>query len=436
VSVLFIAVHKSISYSWFCAGQFFVTGDPAGFLLLTTLFDFIDGTSAPIFPASFQPKRHVFCGTKALESRDGLPHFMDNGQTPRSPGDFLLGTAPPLDGTAHKGQAGRIGVLGGSVDYAGAPFYAGMAALRVGAELLYLLTAEEATGPIKSYSPELMVSSVYNSARMTESGLSNATTVVTDEEQAAVRALATAEIDSMVAKVVALLPRLHSLAIGPGLCREPNVLEAVARIIEAGRDRSPQLPLILDADGLWLVNQRPDLMKGYSTAVLTPNAMEYKRLSNAVMGTEEVASLPALCDALGGPTIVRKGATDQICQPGMIIPLECSAEGAPRRPGGLGDFLAGTLAVLVSWAHRGEGLTRAVDGQQAQACAAACALVRRACLNAYTKRGRAMVAPDVLEEVGGAYEQLVAEAESNAGAGGGALGGGRGAGRAATHSRY
>ena len=50
------------------------------------------------------------------------------------------------------------GVLGGSVDYAGAPFYAGMAALRVGAELLYLFTAEEATGPIKGYSPELMAS--------------------------------------------------------------------------------------------------------------------------------------------------------------------------------------------------------------------------------------------------------------------------------------
>ena len=81
-------------------------------------------------------------------------------------GETLLDIAPPLDGKAHKGQAGRIGVLGGSVDYAGAPYYAGMAALRVGAELLYLLTAAEATVPIKSYSPELMVSAVYNTARI------------------------------------------------------------------------------------------------------------------------------------------------------------------------------------------------------------------------------------------------------------------------------
>jgi hypothetical protein len=29
-----------------------------------------------------------------------------------------------------------------------------------------------------------------------------------------------------------------------------------------GRAQSPQLPLVLDADGLWLINQRPDLVKG------------------------------------------------------------------------------------------------------------------------------------------------------------------------------
>jgi len=73
---------------------------------------------------------------------------------------FLQRVAPPLDGTAHKGQAGRVGVLGGSKDYTGAPYYAGQAALSVGADLLYLFTAEEACIPIKSYSPELMVRGV------------------------------------------------------------------------------------------------------------------------------------------------------------------------------------------------------------------------------------------------------------------------------------
>jgi hypothetical protein len=36
VPVLFIAVQESISYSWFCTGTILVTGESAGFLLLTT----------------------------------------------------------------------------------------------------------------------------------------------------------------------------------------------------------------------------------------------------------------------------------------------------------------------------------------------------------------------------------------------------------------
>ena len=52
-------------------------------------------------------------------------------------------------------------ILGGSIDYTGAPYYAGMSALRVGAEIVTVFTASEASIPIKSYSPEFMVSSVY-----------------------------------------------------------------------------------------------------------------------------------------------------------------------------------------------------------------------------------------------------------------------------------
>jgi len=38
---------------------------------------------------------------------------------------------PPLLETSHKGQSGRIGVLGGCEEYTGAPFFAAMSALRL-----------------------------------------------------------------------------------------------------------------------------------------------------------------------------------------------------------------------------------------------------------------------------------------------------------------
>ena len=45
--------------------------------------------------------------------------------------------------------------------------------------------------------------------------------------------------------------------------------EAVARVIGLARERG--LPLVIDADGLFLITQRPELIHGYERAVLTPN---------------------------------------------------------------------------------------------------------------------------------------------------------------------
>ena len=57
--------------------------------------------------------------------------------------------APPMTHDAHKGQGGRVGVLGGSGDYTGAPFFAAMAALRCGADLAYVFCAPSAAAAIK-----------------------------------------------------------------------------------------------------------------------------------------------------------------------------------------------------------------------------------------------------------------------------------------------
>jgi ATP-dependent NAD(P)H-hydrate dehydratase len=37
--------------------------------------------------------------------------------------------------------------------------------------------------------------------------------------------------------------------------------------------------LVLDADGLYMVGRQLDLIRGYRRAVLTPNVVEFKRLS-------------------------------------------------------------------------------------------------------------------------------------------------------------
>lgn len=72
----------------------------------------------------------------------------------------------PLSFDSHKGSSGRIGVLGGSAQYTGAPFYAAMASLQAGADLAHVFCAQEASLAIKSYSPELMVASVYSASEL------------------------------------------------------------------------------------------------------------------------------------------------------------------------------------------------------------------------------------------------------------------------------
>ena len=60
---------------------------------------------------------------------------------------------PALSREGHKGQMGRVGILGGSRDYCGAPYYASTASLKFGADLSYIFCSSMAAPPIKSYSP-------------------------------------------------------------------------------------------------------------------------------------------------------------------------------------------------------------------------------------------------------------------------------------------
>jgi ATP-dependent NAD(P)H-hydrate dehydratase len=83
---------------------------------------------------------------------------------------------PVLSNHSHKGQCGKIGVIGGSFEYTGnfriknlnigAPYYSAITALKVvnnfgfdfkGADIVHIFCAEGAATPIKCYSPEIIV---------------------------------------------------------------------------------------------------------------------------------------------------------------------------------------------------------------------------------------------------------------------------------------
>ena len=303
----------------------------------------------------------------------------------------VRGLVPALSWDLHKGQSGRVGVVGGSFEYTGAPYYAAASTLAVGADLCWVFCADAAAAPIKGYSPELIVAPSYASG--TRVFLDTVGPWVTGRGG-------------------------HGLVLGPGLGRDAGVLAAAADLFAL------DVPIVVDADGLWLVARRPGLVRGRKDTVLTPNAPEFERLRCAVAPESDAgdaaAALVAVARALGGVTVVKKGPVDLISDGTGDVLAVAGEPGCPRRCGGLGDVLSGTLCVLNARAAalptaaalqvRGgapaEGGARTAAGAPVWAAYAACVATRRAAAAAFARKRRAMTAPDVLDELGAAFEGM------------------------------
>jgi len=71
------------------------------------------------------------------------------------------------------------------------------------------------------------------------------------------------------------------LVIGPGLGREDYMISHAKTALNLAKENG--MYVLLDADALWMLGQDLGILKGYRRAVITPNVMEFKRLSEAVV---------------------------------------------------------------------------------------------------------------------------------------------------------
>ncbi|XP_060531214.1 ATP-dependent (S)-NAD(P)H-hydrate dehydratase [Cylas formicarius] len=274
--------------------------------------------------------------------------------------------APPLLSGKHKGQAGRVGVFGGSIEFTGAPYFAAIAALKVGADLAYVFTIKDAASVIKSYSPELMVLPHL------------------DDPQA-------------IEKIEPWLERLHVILLGPGLGRLNTTERVFEKAVEVCRAKSK--PIIIDADGLFFVAKNPAILKNYpAVVILTPNKMEFKRLvgDNDGDGTKVEQASEFL--KLTGPNVVIfcKDAEDEIITLGKSIKI--SGGGSGRRCGGQGDLLGGAMSTFLAWALEKRW-------EPGVACYAASKLTRDCNSRAFGKMGRSMVVTDMIKEIHDVFQE-------------------------------
>lgn len=286
----------------------------------------------------------------------------------------------PLNEEQQTEPSGRIGIVGGSVDYTGAPYFAAISALRIGMDAVHVFCASEAAPVLNAYSPDLFVHPVLDKA-----------TAVTDIQQ--------------------WLGQLDVLVIGPGLGRNAAVLERVAELIAICREM--RMPLVLDGDALFLVSQRPELVRDYEGgAILIPNSFEMHRLLDGTNETQTDRSVDnkntemgigeRLTKLFGNTfTVMEQGKVERIWLAtganGKVKMMTGLPGGSNRRCNGQDDLLSGATASFYVWA-----LQRAIELKERPsvlACRAASYLMRICNELAFERLGRGMVASDMIEQV-------------------------------------
>ena len=152
-------------------------------------------------------------------------------------------------------------------------------------------------------------------------------------------------------------------------------------------------------------------------------------------GADPLIAARAVAVALGHATVVRKGKHDIVtdgmdgtagpgaCWAGSRAPhairprkwvrrpapdYVCTVEGSPRRCGGQGDLLAGSVATFLAWALR-HPLVRLPAGAKPTLLAAyaGCAVVREAGRLTYARLGRGALAGDILHDLPAALAHSV-----------------------------
>jgi hydroxyethylthiazole kinase-like uncharacterized protein yjeF len=246
--------------------------------------------------------------------------------------DAMARLIPMRSARGHKGTFGKLLVIAGSLDYAGAALLVCRAAGRAGAGLV-TLAVPESLQPLFA-------------AKVVE-----ATTMALPEDDVE-------EVDPEPALAKVLDHDHDALVIGPGL--RPSLATAdLLRLILTAPEEPAGPPAVLDAEALrtlaaadewWTSVGRP--------CVLTPHAGEFARLragsghdpdEDGDLNGDDAARARAAAAAATewGQVVVLKGAHTVIAAPDGSVAI-APFENPAMASGGTGDVLAGTIGALLA----------------------------------------------------------------------------------------
>jgi len=289
------------------------------------------------------------------------------------PGELqILYPRPKKD--SHKGENGRVLIIGGG-PFIGAPALSGLACLRTGADLVFILTPKKVARAISSFSPNII------KPKKLAKDISKLSPNLIVKELNHENKLTPKDYEI----IKKYFKRIDCLIIGPGLGTDHDTKKTVEKIIK--EFKKTKKSMVIDADAIEVVGKNKDLIKNTKT-VITPHAKEFKKLTGIGLEKDlnkrkkEVIKWAKNL----GITILLKGQTD-IISDGKNIRLN-DIHNEAMTVGGTGDVLSGIVGFLLS-----KGLSP-YDSARTSAF-----INGTAGNNAFEKKSYGMIATDLIEEI-------------------------------------
>lgn len=226
---------------------------------------------------------------------------------------YVRDLLPSRDVAAHKGEFGRLLVVGGSTAMTGAPMLAAKSGLRSGAGLVYLAVPE---GLSEIFSTNLI------------EGLNIS---LPDKDGKLV--------EGSLIKLKEQTEGKDAIAIGPGVGRHKATSELVRNYLT-----QLSIPAVVDADAILAYRDHQGDLESLSEVVLTPHPGELGQLiglTPAEVDKNRFDIVPELARKFG-ITLVLKGVPTVISSPsGRTSVASCPNSGLAK--GGSGDILTGLI---------------------------------------------------------------------------------------------
>jgi NAD(P)H-hydrate epimerase len=224
----------------------------------------------------------------------------------------------------HKGDFGKVCIIAGSIGMSGAAALAGRAALRAGAGLVRVATAESALPIVASIEPSYTTAALPedNAGRISAKGINCILNLISDND---------------------------CIAFGPGVGTSGGLQSVVEALIE-----QENLRLLIDGDGLnnlSKIKDWPSQLK--ARLILTPHPGEMKRLWEGLLREELPADRQQQVGQLAeytGSVVVLKGAGTVVTDGERVYINKTGNPGMATA--GSGDVLTGAVTALI-----GQGLS-------------------------------------------------------------------------------